>query len=147
VRFSRLLLERYGRFEGCELAFRPGSPDLHVIYGPNEAGKTTSLAAVSDLLFGFPTRSPYNFLFDYALLRVGATLEDGSQVLHCRRKKGTNATLLDDTDAAIDEAPLVAMLKGQTRETFNLSFSLDQDGLRKGGRAMSAGHCSPLARA
>jgi len=136
VRFSRLLLERYGRFDGCELTFLAGSPDLHVIYGANEAGKTTSLAAVSDLLFGFQTRSPYNFLFDYALLRVGATLEDGDAVLRCRRKKGTSATLLDDADGAIDEAPLAAMLKGQTRETFSLSFSLDQDALRAGGRAM-----------
>src|SRR3546814_13486832 len=31
---------------------------------------------------------------------------------------------------------LLAMLRGQTRETFALSFSLDQDGLRAGGRAM-----------
>src|SRR3546814_1878680 len=37
MRFSRLSLERYGRFEDCELNFRPGSPDLHVIYGENEA--------------------------------------------------------------------------------------------------------------
>jgi len=75
MRLSRLSLERFGRFEVCELNFRPGIPDLHVIYGENEAGKTTSLAAVSDLLFGFPVRSPYNFLFDYSLLRVGAVLE------------------------------------------------------------------------
>ena len=56
MRFVKLMLERYGRFEGCELDFRERQPDLHVIYGPNEAGKSTSLSAVSDLLFGFPTR-------------------------------------------------------------------------------------------
>lgn len=54
MRFSSLNLERYGRFEGCELSFRASSPDFHIIYGPNEAGKSTSLSAVSDLLFGFP---------------------------------------------------------------------------------------------
>jgi len=136
MRFSRLSLERYGRFEDCELDFRSGSPDLHVIYGENEAGKTTSLAAVSDLLFGFPVRSPYNFLFDYSLLRVGAVLEDGATTLACRRKKGTSGTLLGADDAAIDEAPLAAMLRGQTRDTFGLSFSLDQAALRLGGQAM-----------
>lgn len=136
MRFSRLSLERYGRFEDCELNFRPGSPDLHIIYGANEAGKTTSLSAVSDLLFGFPARSPYNFLFDYSLLRVGAELEDGGRTLSCRRKKGTSGTLLNAADVAIDEAPLIAMLKGQSRDTFSLSFSLDQDALRSGGRAM-----------
>jgi uncharacterized protein YhaN len=136
MRFSRLSLERYGRFEDCELHFRSGPPDLHIIYGANEAGKTTSLSAVSDLLFGFPARSPHNFLFDYSLLRVGATLEDGAGTLECRRKKGTNRTLLDASDHVMDETPLSAMLRGQTRETFGLSFSLDQDALRSGGRAM-----------
>lgn len=136
MRFSRLSLERYGRFDNCELKFRSGSPDLHVIYGGNEAGKTTSLAAVSDLLFGFPARSPYNFLFDYSLLRVGAVIEDVGTTLACRRKKGTGGTLIDISDAVIDETPLRAMLKGQTRDTFGLSFSLNQDALRSGGRAM-----------
>src|SRR6478735_2138546 len=136
MRFSRLSLERYGRFQDCEIDFRTGSPDFHVIYGPNEAGKTTSLSAVSDLLFGFPTRSPYNFLFDYSLLRVGAVVEDGGSTLACRRKKGTSGTLLDANDATIDEMSLASMLKGQTRETFGLSFSLNQEGLRSGGRAV-----------
>lgn len=136
MRFAKLSLERYGRFEDCQLTFRAGVPDLHIIYGPNEAGKTTSLSAVSDLLFGFPTRSPYNFLFDYALLRIGAELEENGKSLTCRRKKGTSGTLLDAQDAAMDDAPLRAMLRGQTRETFELSFSLNQDALRSGGRAM-----------
>jgi uncharacterized protein YhaN len=136
MRFASLALERYGHFEGCELTFRPGAPDLHVVYGANEAGKTTSMAAVSDLLFGFPTRSPYNFRYDYTLLRVGAVLEDDGRTLACRRKKGTAGTLLGPDDRALDEGTLLAMLRGQTRETFGLSFSLDQEGLRAGGRAM-----------
>lgn len=136
MRFASLDLERYGHFEGCELKFRSGAPDLHVIYGANEAGKTTSLAAVSDLLFGFPVRSPYNFVFDYALLRVGAVLEEEGRSFACRRKKGTSGTLIDAEDRPVDEGRLLAMLRGQTRETFGLSFSLDHEGLRAGGRAM-----------
>src|SRR3546814_1199467 len=89
MRFATLSLERYGRFEDCELSFRQGEPDLHVVYGANEAGKSTSLAAVSDLLFGFPARSPYHFVYDYALLRVGAVLEDEGHSFACRRKQGT----------------------------------------------------------
>src|SRR3546814_4080061 len=102
MRLSRLSLERYGRFEDCELNFRPGIPDLHVIYGEHEAGKTPSLAAVSDLLFGFPDRSPSNFLFDYSLLRVGAVLADGGTTLACRRQKGTHRRLLGDGDGRIE---------------------------------------------
>jgi len=136
MRFARLSLERYGRFENCELSFRGGEPDLHIIYGANEAGKTTSLAAVSDLLFGFPQRSPYNFMFDYSLLRVGAVLEEDGQSLSCRRKRGMSGTLVDAQDSQIDEGLLLALLRGQSRETFALSFSLNQEGLRAGGRAM-----------
>jgi len=136
MRFQRLHLERYGRFEECTLDFRAGTPDLHVVYGPNEAGKSTTLAAVSDLLFGFGARTPYNFLFDNALLRVGAELEEDGRKLLCRRRKGNAATLVDAADRAIDEGPLLAMLRGQTRDSFRLAFSLDQEGLRRGGRAM-----------
>jgi len=136
MRFVNLALERYGHFDNCTLTFRSGEPDLHVVYGANEAGKTTSMAAVSDLLFGFPVRSPYNFMYDYSLLRVGAVLEDDGRPMACRRKKGTSGTLLGPDDKPIDEGPLLAMLRGQTRETFGLSFSLDQEGLRAGGKAM-----------
>src|SRR3546814_7531298 len=96
--FATRSRERYGRFEDCERSFRQGEPDLHVVYGANEAGKATSLAAVSDLLFGFPARSPYNFVYDYALLRVGAVLEDEGHSFACRRKKGTAGTLIDAED-------------------------------------------------
>lgn len=136
MRFARLSLERYGHFESCELNFRPGNPDLHVIYGANEAGKTMSMAAVSDLLFGFGGRSPYNFLFDYSLLRVGAIVEEDGNSILCRRRKAASRTLVDANDGPIDEGLLLAMLRGQTRDTFRLSFSLDQEGLRKGGRAI-----------
>ena len=136
MRFAELSLERYGRFEGCTLSFRPGLPDIHVIYGANEAGKSTTLAAVSDLLFGFPPRSPYNFRFDYGLLRIGAVLEEGDLQFACRRRKAQNQSLVDDQDQPIDEGQLHAMLKGQSREAFRLGFSLDQTQLREGGRAM-----------
>lgn len=136
MRFAGLSLERYGRFEGCNLTFRAGAPDLHIIYGANEAGKSTTLEAVSDLLFGFGARTPCNFLFDYSLLRVGAVLEEGGRTLACRRRKANSATLVDDGDRAIDDGELLSMLRSQTRETFRLGFSLDQLRLRKGGEAM-----------
>jgi len=136
MRLRRLTLERFGRFEGCELAFRPGAPDLHVIYGPNEAGKTTSMAAVTDLLFGFEARSRYNFRFDYPLLRIGAEIEEDGSSLAIRRRKTNVGSLVDEADRPIDEGPLAAMLHGQTRDGFRLAFSLDHVRLREGGRAI-----------
>jgi uncharacterized protein YhaN len=136
MRLRRLSLERFGRFEGCDLHFRPGTPDLHVVYGPNEAGKTTSMAAVSDLLFGFEPRSRYNFRFDYPLLRIGAELEEDGRLLEIRRRKANAGSLVGKDDKPIDEGPLAAMLHGQTRERFRLAFSLDHARLREGGRAI-----------
>lgn len=136
MRFRQLSLERFGRFEGCELTFRPGAPDLHIVYGANEAGKTTSMAAVTDLLFGFEPRSRYNFRFDYPLLRIGAVVEEDGRVLAVRRRKANAGSLVDAADKPIDDGPLVAMLHGQTREGFRLAFSLDHVRLREGGRAI-----------
>lgn len=136
MRFAKLNLEKYGHFEDRVLEFRSGASDLHLIYGANEAGKSTSMAAVTDLLFGIPMRSPYNFRFDYPLLRIGAVLEENDRQIAVRRRKGGSGTLVDADDKPIDEAPLLGMLRGQSRETFGRSFSLDQSALREGGEAM-----------
>ncbi|TJW67441.1 MAG: hypothetical protein E5V29_18225, partial [Mesorhizobium sp.] len=65
MRIRRLDLTRYGKFTDHTIDFAErtkGNPDLHIVYGPNEAGKSTALAAVLDLLFGIEMRSPYGFL-------------------------------------------------------------------------------------
>ena len=56
MRIERLSLARYGCFTDAELDF--AGEGLHVVVGPNEAGKSTSRSAVADLLFGFPGRTP-----------------------------------------------------------------------------------------
>ena len=51
MRLLSLELEKFGAFADLRIAFRPDAR-LHVVYGPNEAGKSTALAAVGALLFG-----------------------------------------------------------------------------------------------
>ena len=58
MRLDRLDLTRYGRFTDVRLDFpppAPDAPDLHVIFGPNEAGKSTLFSAWLDLLIVFKT--------------------------------------------------------------------------------------------
>ena len=60
MRLNRLDLTRYGKFTDRSLDFgapAPGKADLHIVYGPNEAGKSTALSAFLDLLFGIEPRS------------------------------------------------------------------------------------------
>ena len=47
MRFERLDILRYGALTDRGLDFRPDAR-LHVVYGPNEAGKSSALAAISD---------------------------------------------------------------------------------------------------
>lgn len=136
MRFAELHLDRYGHFEDRRLPFPAGACDFHMVYGANEAGKSTTLAAIADLLFGFPLRSPFNFRFDYPLLRVGAVLEEDGQRLACRRRKTRDHSLVDADDLPLDEGRLSALLHGLTRDSFATGFSLDQAGLRRGGAAM-----------
>ena len=44
-----LYLKNFGKFSGEKIAFDHG---INVIYGPNEAGKSTIYAAIGALLFG-----------------------------------------------------------------------------------------------
>ena len=72
-----------------------GDNDLHILFGPNEAGKSTALAAIEDMLFGISTRSPYGVLHDYSAMRIGALLQNGTEALEIVRRKGSKDTLLD----------------------------------------------------
>ena len=56
MKIESLSLLQYGPFLGKELRFDP-SCELHVIFGPNEAGKSTSLRALQGWLFGIEKAS------------------------------------------------------------------------------------------
>lgn len=137
MRIAELSLERYGRFEGHQLVLPQRDQDFHLIYGPNEAGKTTTLCALADLLFGFEHRVNHDYRFPAPTLRVGAVLEAGGERLACRRRRGRKATLVDAQDAPLDEGRMIAMLNGVSRDAFLQSSSLDHARLRDGGRAMA----------
>ena len=45
MRIRKLGLRRYGKFTDAVIDFgerSAGAPDLHIVYGPNEAGKSTA---------------------------------------------------------------------------------------------------------
>ena len=141
MRLNRLDLTRYGHFTDQSLTFpqpAPDAPDLHLIYGPNEAGKSTALSAWLDLLFGIPVQSRNNFLHPYPALRIGAALDlDGTEVEVVRVKK-TAGSLLDGYGAALPEALLQGGLGGLTRDSYAAMFSLDDDTLVQGGDSILA---------
>jgi uncharacterized protein YhaN len=135
MRLLSLELEKFGAFADLRIAFRPDAR-LHVVYGPNEAGKSTALAAVGALLFGVPERTPYASRFP-GQLRVGAEIAaaDGRRLKFWRRK-GRRTTLLDGSGDPLPDDALAPFLGGLTQDVFERSFGLDAAKLRAGGDEM-----------
>lgn len=136
MRIRRLELIRYGRFTDEQLELSRGTPDLHIVVGPNEAGKSTILAALEDLLFGIHSRSPMNFLHAYPSMRLGATLEANGKSLDFRRRKGNKNTILmpDGTPIRSGQRALMPYVGKADRSFFERMFSLDHERLRRGGK-------------
>ncbi|MCC7414267.1 MAG: AAA family ATPase [Gammaproteobacteria bacterium] len=149
MRFERLYLKAYGRFTDCVVDLpRAGDADLQLIYGPNEAGKSTVLSGVTDFLFGFPNRTELDFIHAMKDLRVGAALALGSgEVVYAVRRKGLKRTLFaldpdtgaEDTTAPLDEALLARHLPGMDRARYRGLFGFDLDGLVAGGEELVKG--------
>lgn len=140
MRIARVDLTAFGCFTGRQLEFRAICPDFHLVYRDNEAGKTTALTAVRELLYGIPTRSDYKFLDPYENLRIGACLcgRDGSSCEIIRRK-GNRNTLLGPDEKPLDEGMLQAMLSAVERGQFERVFALTHEDLVEGGRQIVDG--------
>jgi uncharacterized protein YhaN len=137
MRLLRLDLVAYGPFRGHVLDFsRPG---MHVVLGRNEAGKSTTLRAITGLLYGIDPKTLDAHVHDFKDLRIGGTLERDGERLDFVRRKGSANTLLDPSERPIDDGPLRTMLAGVTRETFVTSYGLDHATLAAGAEALLAG--------
>ncbi|MEB2844598.1 AAA family ATPase [Rhizobiales bacterium RZME27] len=139
MRLNRLDLTRYGKFTDHVIDFgkvTAGQPDLHIIYGLNEAGKSTMLAAYLDLLFGMHTQTPYNFLHSYSAMRIGAQLEIDDAAHELARLKQRSGSLIDASGSPVNDALLVGALGGVTRDAYRTMFSLDDASLAEGGNAI-----------
>ena len=138
MRLARLDLLRYGRFTDASIELPWAERDFHIVYGPNEAGKTTSLTAIEDMLFGIPERSPYNFQHIYEAMRVGGVLEnEGDRFEFQRRKTRRDMILGPDGDPLPgDERLLAPFLGGADRVYFDRMFNLSHGRLAAGGRAI-----------
>jgi uncharacterized protein YhaN len=142
VRLLELDLKAFGPFTGRRLDLSGGEHGLHVVFGPNEAGKSSALRALKVLLFGFPLRSPDDFLHPYDQLRVGGRLllEDGSEVAFLRRK-GAKSTVLSPCDESpLDEGFLDRCLQGLEERHFSTLFGIDHGALVAGGRELLEQH-------
>ena len=145
MRIDRLDLIAYGPFTQESLNLHDGEFGLHLIYGNNEAGKSTTLRALIAWLFGIPTRTNDSFLHSNPQLRIGGKLRlsDGKELEFVRRK-GTKGTLLKcGTDEPLDDAIFTRFLPGAIDEDiFTKLFGIDHVRLVAGGQELlnQSGH-------
>lgn len=138
MRIEYLSLPAFGRFTEERIEFG-SEPKLHLLFGRNEAGKSTLLRAILDVLFGIPQTSGDDFLHRSTTLRIeaGLQLADGSG-LAFRRRKGRKNTILGLDDQPLPEDILAPYLAGLDRSRFEQMFGLDHLRLREGGRELLA---------
>lgn len=137
MRIDRLVLERYGHFTDRVLDFSAPDVRLHIVCGSNEAGKTTALNAIGDLLFGIDARSSYAFLHSYADMRIGGTIVARSgTALTFKRRKGLRNTLIAADDRPLADEALQPFLGTADRALFTRLFGLTQSSLASGAAAM-----------
>ncbi len=135
MRIRRLDLRAFGPFTGRLVDFSSEYPDLHILYGPNEAGKSSCLRALKSLFFGIPSRTSDNFLHPYDQLLIGGSLqkEDGHELTFFRRKK-MRSDLFDQQDHPLDPALLAPFLQGLEQEMFEALYGIDHEALIRGGQ-------------
>jgi uncharacterized protein YhaN len=136
MRFDYLNLKAFGHFTDYKLSFDP-MKNFTIIYGPNEAGKSTILRSINDFLYGFPAQTNDSFLHDNKKLRIAGQLKkkDG-QTLEYIRRKGNKNTVLDINEKAKDEMQVNQFLNGISQDHFLNMFALNHDRLREGGESL-----------
>ncbi len=135
MRLLKLRLLAFGPFTNVEIDL--AAPGVQVIFGRNEAGKSTTLRAIAGLLYGISKSTPDAHLHKMPDLRIGGVVADeNGRVLDLVRRKGRDNTLLDRQGQPVDEAVLTRLLGGVGEEQFLTMFGLDHASLREGGAAL-----------
>ncbi|MFC1817477.1 AAA family ATPase [Thermodesulfobacteriota bacterium] len=141
MKFERLNLIKFGSYTDRSIVFQnENDADFHLLYGPNEAGKTTTLRAIRYFLYGFPKTVLDDYIHKQKDLRIGATVHgnEGDKFTVIRRK-GLKNTLLNSKEQSVDESILTVELHGINEDIFQTLFGLSHEGLVEGGKMLLAG--------
>lgn len=139
MRLQRLSLDRFGHFTDREFDFGTASDghDFHIIYGANEAGKTTTMEAVLRLFYGFPHREGYAFKHPRNNLQVSATLDIDGVPRRFTRLPTRSGSLVDETGTVLPETALSAHLASLSEEDYRRLLCLDDETIERGGEEIA----------
>jgi len=140
MRLERLSLDFFGHFTGKSFDFGKAgqASDFHVIYGSNEAGKTTTMEAYLRLLYGFPHREPYGFQHQRQNLRVSGLLDIGGKTRQFTRLPSRTGNLRGEADEVLPETAIASFLGGLLLDDYRNLLCLDDDTIEKGGEDIAS---------
>jgi uncharacterized protein YhaN len=141
MKILELRLLAFGLFTDTVLDLGGGEEGLHIIYGLNEAGKSSALRALRQMLYGIPERAQDDYQHPYAKMRIGAVLKhsDGSVLEFIRRKGRANTLRAADDSTPMDESHLSKFLGGMSADLFATMFGIDHADLVRGGKEIIQG--------
>ncbi|MBY6271218.1 MAG: hypothetical protein CW346_03290, partial [Bacillaceae bacterium] len=129
-------VEHLASGEDFRLDFGEEKNGLYLIYGPNEAGKSTLLQALLDWLFGGKIEGSWKGRY-ISRSKLSGVIEDGeSRPLRLVRKKKYSQLVLDEEESDVTEERLFQLLNGYDKEKFSLLFGFDHERLRNGGESL-----------
>lgn len=135
MKIKELIIYGYGKFENRQLKLSNDS--LQVIYGLNEAGKSTIMSFIHSILFGFPTKQQSERRYEpkHGGKYGGALFVENSnhEILKIERISGksTGDVFVYNNKGQIgSEDELKQLLKGMDKSTFQSIFSFDLKGLQ-----------------
>ncbi len=141
MKIKRFELKAFGPFTNHPpLEFDDSDgPGLHIVFGHNEAGKSSSLRALKAFLYGFPEQTPDNFLHANKQLLVGGCLLDAEgRELNFQRRKKRKSDILDCEGNPIDPAILASFLHNTESGIFESLYGVDHEKLIQGGEDILA---------
>lgn len=137
MRVERLDLIAFGPFSKATLDL--SAPGVYMVHGPNEAGKSSLLAALRALLYGIPMQTPFDFVHAKRDLKLGAVLSLDGESIEVIRHKRRNDTLTAPDGTPIPEGRLAGFLHGVSEQVFTSTFALTLKELREGGKGLIRG--------
>jgi uncharacterized protein YhaN len=134
MRIDRVHVDGFGTYGAS--SFPPFSEPVTILYGPNEVGKSTLLAFIRMMLFGFPLRGAAEHFPPRAGGSHGGRIEFVTDadarftVERHRGRKGGPVTITDADGASVPDVALPGLMGHVPASTFKSVFAFDLDDLR-----------------
>ncbi len=139
MKLRTLEIENFGIFQHQYLEL---SPHFQLIFGPNEAGKSTLLELVRQALFGFAHQNRYAFATHAGEIAATAMVElDDNRHAQIRRRKGRKNTVAGQFEPSgdpIDEAEWLRLLGDASLEVYRSAFGFSLEELQAGEKSLKS---------